>query len=171
MLEGVVPFPPEFAARYRERGYWQDKSLSQEFAAVFERFAERIALIDGDRAITYAELDRLSANLALNLLELGLEAARPRGGAASECRRVRHSLSRRSRRSAAFRSPRCPAIAIPRSASSSSYPEPTACVTPDRQKDFDYLDMVGRIRRETPALSHAIVWGCSARKFRRRSMN
>ncbi len=37
MLEGVVPFPPEYAQRCREKGYWQDKSLAEEFAAVFER--------------------------------------------------------------------------------------------------------------------------------------
>ena len=35
MLEGVVPFPPEYAQRYREKGYWQDKSLADEFALVF----------------------------------------------------------------------------------------------------------------------------------------
>jgi 2,3-dihydroxybenzoate-AMP ligase len=72
MLEGFVQFPPEFAQRYRERGYWQDKSLAQEFATVFARFAERTALIDGDRRWTYAELDAASDNLALNLLDLGL---------------------------------------------------------------------------------------------------
>src|SRR6266567_4526967 len=72
MLEGVVPFPPEFAERYRERGYWADKSLAQEFKVVFERYAERVALIDRDRSITYAELDRLSSNLALHLLGAGL---------------------------------------------------------------------------------------------------
>ena len=49
-LTGVVPFPPEFAKRYREKGYWQDKSLAQEFAAVFQQFRSRVALIDGDRA-------------------------------------------------------------------------------------------------------------------------
>ena len=37
MLDGVVKFPPEYAKRYRARGYWQDKSLATEFAAVFER--------------------------------------------------------------------------------------------------------------------------------------
>src|SRR6516164_4959925 len=72
MLEGVVPFPPEFACRYRERGYWADKSLAEEFKAVFERYANRVALIDGERSITYAELDRAATNLALNLLDLGL---------------------------------------------------------------------------------------------------
>ncbi|MEY4295437.1 MAG: hypothetical protein RLY82_1125, partial [Pseudomonadota bacterium] len=36
MLNGFVPFPPEFAANYRKKGYWQDKSLAQEFDAVYK---------------------------------------------------------------------------------------------------------------------------------------
>lgn len=73
MMEGFVPFPPELAQRYRERGYWQDRSLAQEFGAVFQKFAPRTALIDGERRYTYADVDRLSDNLALNLLDLGLQ--------------------------------------------------------------------------------------------------
>lgn len=73
MLDGFVPFPPEFAARYRAKGYWQDRTLAQEFDAVFRKFATRTALIDGSRRYTYADVDRLSGNLALNLLELGLK--------------------------------------------------------------------------------------------------
>src|SRR4051812_2165199 len=73
MLDGFVPFPPEYAARYRERGYWRDQTLAQEFDAVFRKFAERTALIDGPRRFTYADVDRLSTNLALNLLQLGLK--------------------------------------------------------------------------------------------------
>ena len=73
MLDGFVPFPPEFVARYRARGYWQDQSLAQEFAAMFERHAARTLLVDGDHSFTYAEVDRLSDNLALNLLDLGLQ--------------------------------------------------------------------------------------------------
>ncbi len=73
MLQGFVPFPPEDAARYRERGYWLDRSLAQEFAQVFAQFASRTALIDGARQYTYADIDRLSDNLALNLLALGLK--------------------------------------------------------------------------------------------------
>ncbi len=42
MLAGVVPFPPEFARRYRDKGYWQDKSLAQEFEGVFKRYADRV---------------------------------------------------------------------------------------------------------------------------------
>lgn len=80
MLEGFVPFPPDYAQRYRKRGYWRDRTLAQEFAAVFAKFAERTALIDsgggpggGERRYRYADIDRLSDNLALNLLALGLK--------------------------------------------------------------------------------------------------
>lgn len=73
MLQGFVPFPPEFAARYRQQRYWRDQSLAQEFDAVYKRFADRVVLIDGERQFTYAELDRVSSNLALNLLAIGLK--------------------------------------------------------------------------------------------------
>src|SRR5580704_6557967 len=75
MLQGVVPFPPEFAARYRAAGYWLDRSLRDEFAIIFKQYANDTALIDGDsgRTYTYADVDGLSTNLALNLLELGLK--------------------------------------------------------------------------------------------------
>src|SRR5512134_1038418 len=73
MLEGFVPFPPDYAQRYRERGYWLDKTLAQEFAEVFEKFGPRTALIDGSRRYSYADIDEQSDNLALNLLELGLK--------------------------------------------------------------------------------------------------
>ncbi|PXW97638.1 2,3-dihydroxybenzoate-AMP ligase [Sphaerotilus hippei] len=73
MLDGFVPFPADFAQRYRERGHWRDQSLAQEFAAVFETFGPRTALIDGERRWTYAQLDAASDNLALNLLDLGLQ--------------------------------------------------------------------------------------------------
>src|SRR5919204_5500564 len=69
----MFPSPPEFARRYREKGYWQDKSLAQEFAAVWRKYSDRVALIDGERAFTYTDIDRITDNLALNLLELGLK--------------------------------------------------------------------------------------------------
>ncbi len=72
-LPGVVPFPPEFAQRYRDKGYWRDKSLAEEFAVCFSKYGDRVSLVDGERRYTYAELDAATDNLALNLLELGLK--------------------------------------------------------------------------------------------------
>ena len=37
----------------------------------FDKYEKRVALLDRDRSITYGELDRMSDNLALNLLEVG----------------------------------------------------------------------------------------------------
>ena len=64
MLEGVVPFPPEYARKYREKAYWLDKSLAQEFEAVFNKYGDRIAVWDGDRSYTYRDIDTVSSSLA-----------------------------------------------------------------------------------------------------------
>jgi 2,3-dihydroxybenzoate-AMP ligase len=158
MLEGVVPFPPEFARRYRERGYWADKSLAEKFRVVFERYSDRIALIDCERSITYAELHRLSDNLALNLLDLGLKTLD----------RVVVQLPNVAEFVVlyfALQKIGCiPIAALPshRYAEISQFVElsgATACVIPDRQRDFEYAEMVDRIRRDIPTLKHAIILG------------
>ncbi|HLG77774.1 MAG TPA: AMP-binding protein [Ktedonobacteraceae bacterium] len=71
-LEGFAPYPPEFIARYREAGYWEDRSMADFFAEVCQRFAPRIVLVAGDERITYGELDARAERLALHLLKLGL---------------------------------------------------------------------------------------------------
>jgi 2,3-dihydroxybenzoate-AMP ligase len=72
MLDGVIPFPADFAARYRAAGYWQDRPLIGGFRDVFERFATRIAVVDGTDEITYAQVDERSTQLARALLDLGI---------------------------------------------------------------------------------------------------
>src|SRR5437868_10752334 len=72
MLEGVVKFPPEYAARYREKGYWEDRTIADQLNERFARFANRVAVIDRDQSVTYAQLDERSTRLALNLLDAGL---------------------------------------------------------------------------------------------------
>jgi 2,3-dihydroxybenzoate-AMP ligase len=71
-LPGVTPFPPEFAARYRARGYWADRPLIAHFLDAFNQFADRVAVIDDTGSYTYAELAGASQRVALNLLDLGL---------------------------------------------------------------------------------------------------
>ena len=71
-LDGVVPFPAEFAERYRRRGYWQDETLDQVFGELFEQHRGRVALLSGDESVTYGELGRRSAAIAAYLHERGL---------------------------------------------------------------------------------------------------
>jgi non-ribosomal peptide synthetase component E (peptide arylation enzyme) len=46
VLEGVTRFPPEFAARYREKGYWQNRPLFDGLRDGLRRYADRVAIID-----------------------------------------------------------------------------------------------------------------------------
>ena len=164
MLEGVVPFPCEFARRYRERGYWADKSLAEEFKVVFERYADRVALIDRERFITYAQLDRLSDNLALNLLDLGLN---PLDRVVVQLPNVAEFVILYF----ALQKIGCipiAALASHRFAEVSQFVELSgaiACVIPDHHRDFDYAQMVNRIRAGVPALKHAIILGTAQHGF------
>jgi len=71
-LDGVVPYPPEFAERYRRLGYWQDRTLDQVFSELFALHSERVALVAGADTVTYAELGRKAAALAGALYDRGL---------------------------------------------------------------------------------------------------
>ena len=71
-LDGVVPFPPEFATRYRAAGYWEDRTLDEVFSELFAEHAERVALLHAEETITYRQLADRRASLAARLHDLGL---------------------------------------------------------------------------------------------------
>ena len=74
MLDGVTAFPEEFAARYRERGYWEGRPLFDGFTGAFAKYSDRVALVDGlSGPVTYRQLEERSAQLARVLLDLGFE--------------------------------------------------------------------------------------------------
>jgi 2,3-dihydroxybenzoate---[aryl-carrier protein] ligase len=158
VLEGVVPFPPEFARRYRDKGYWIDKSLAQEYRIAFDKYEKRVALLDRDRSITYGELDRMSGNLALNLLGIGFH---PLDRVVVQLPNVAEFVVLYL----ALQKIGCIPIAalMPhRFAEISQFVElsgAAACVVPDQQGDFDYCAMVDRIRQKVPKLCHGIVLG------------
>jgi 2,3-dihydroxybenzoate-AMP ligase len=164
MLDGVVPFPPDFARRYRERGYWRDQSLAQAFAVVFQRYADRVAVIDRDRSITFGELDRLSSNLALNLLELGFQ---PLDRVVIQLPNVAEFVILYF----ALQKIGCipiAALATHRYAEISQFVQlsgTAACVIPEPHRDFDYAPMVDHVRRESPSLKFAIIFGAARPGF------
>jgi 2,3-dihydroxybenzoate---[aryl-carrier protein] ligase len=155
MLEGVVSFPPEFAQRYRAKGYWQDKSLAQEFDVVFKNYAQRTALVDGDRSYSYQEIDRLTDHLALNLLELGLEPLDrvvPTLPNIAEFVLLYFALQKISAIPIA-------ALATHRFAEINQFVQlsgATTCVYPERQGDFEFEPMIRRVQVENAQLKHCI---------------
>ncbi len=72
ILEGVVPFPPDFAARYHALGYWEDHTMGDFFDEIVATYAERVAFLAGTERITYAQLGQSVERLALHLLKLGV---------------------------------------------------------------------------------------------------
>ena len=150
-LPGVVPFPPEFARAYREKGYWRDKSLAEEFAVCFSRFSKRVFLVDGERQYTYADIDRLSDNLALNLLELGLkplDRVVPTLPNVAEFVILYFALQKIGAIPIA-------ALVTHRFAEISQFVKlsgATACVYPERQGDFEFEPMIRRVKAENKSL-------------------
>src|ERR1051325_11044422 len=71
MRDGVTAFPEEFAARYRERGYWEGRPLADGFTGAFAKYADRVAVIDEDGSVTYRQLEERATHLARVLLDLG----------------------------------------------------------------------------------------------------
>ncbi len=157
-LPGVVPFPPEFARRYREKGYWRDRTLAQEFADVFRRFAGRTCVVDGERSYTYGDIDRLSDRLALNLLHLGL---RPLDRVVLALPNVAEFVILYF----ALQKIGCipiAALATHRYAEISQFvriAQAAACVYPEKQGSFEFGPMVRRIQEESPCLRFPIVLG------------
>ena len=158
MLDGVVRFPSDFAARYRAKGYWQDRSFASVFAEVFGRFAERVAVVDRDQFVTYAQLDERSTQLALNLLDIGLN---PRDRVVMQLPNVVEFVYLYF----ALQKIGCiPIMALPthRFREVSQFVElsgAVACATLDKTKDFDYREMVRRIRAQSKTLRYGIVLG------------
>jgi 2,3-dihydroxybenzoate-AMP ligase len=158
MLQGFVPFPPEFAVRYRAKGYWRDQSLAQEFDLVFKRYADRVALIDGERHFTYSQLDRVTDNLALNLLELGLkpqDRVIPALPNTAEFVIVYFALQKIGAIPIA-------ALVTHRYLELSQFlqlSQATCCVYPEAQSDFRFGPVIDRIQAENPSLKLRLVLG------------
>ncbi len=161
MLEGVTPFPPEFAARYRERGYWEDRPLRDVFAELCRKYDDEVAIIDGDDRVTYGQLDERATRLALNLYGLGL---RPLD-------RVVVQLPN----SALFvylyvalqKLGSVPVLALPahRFREIAQFVEiggAVACAVPSTGRDTSPLDMVRRVQMQAPHLRLALVQGGGA---------
>jgi 2,3-dihydroxybenzoate-AMP ligase len=154
-LPGVVPFPPDFARRYREKGYWRDQSLAQEFAVCFARFAERIFIVDGERQFTYRQIDELSDNLALNLLELGLaplDRVVPTLPNVAEFVILYFALQKIGAIPIA-------ALASHRFAEISQFVSlsgATACFYPERQGEFEFAPMIQRVKEANASLRFCI---------------
>lgn len=74
MLAGCTPWPEEFASRYRAQGYWEGITLDEMLRRSAQQRPDAVAIVDGERSATYAQLVERVDRLAANLSDLGLRS-------------------------------------------------------------------------------------------------
>jgi len=154
--EGTTPWPDAFAARYRSEGLWQGRTLGDVFTASARANGDRIALVDGELALTYTDLlDRVEA-CAARLIDRGL---------APDDRVVVQLPNHWTfvvLTLACLRVGIVPVMALPAHREHElrhlvSASEAVALVTPDTLREFDHLALARSLRASNPSVRHLIV--------------
>ena len=158
MLDGFVPWPEEFARRYRERGYWRSVTLGDALQQSFVANADRVAVVDGERRVTYAELGRLVDRLALHFANL--EIAR----GATVVFQLPNVLEFVIAYVACLRVGAIPLTCLPAHRQAeigylARFTEAAAWLVPSEFHGFDYVAMAEELRPSLPSLRHVLVVG------------
>lgn len=151
-------WPPEFAARYRQSGYWSGETLPQMLAASAARHPDHIAVVDGTRRWTYRMLDDRANALASGFLQLGLVAG---DRVIVQLPNVAEFFSVVF---ALFRARLVPVFALPAHrrveiAHFAAVSEARAWVVPAVAGGFDYRALAAEVVAEVPALAQVVVVG------------
>jgi 2,3-dihydroxybenzoate-AMP ligase len=158
MLHDVIRIPPEFAERYRALGYWEDRTLAAAFTEIFGRYADRVAVIDGDDHVTYRQIDERSTHLARHLLDLGL---RPSDRVVVQLSNTQMFVYLYF---AMQKAGIIPVLALPahRRREIGQFVEISgarACAVPASVRGFDYLAMVRELMSDHPSLDLCLYEG------------
>ena len=158
MLEGFVPWPADLAEAYRRAGYWRGVRLGdlpREWAA---RSGDRVAVVDGERRVTYAELAERVDRLAAALVDLGLA---PQDRMVVQLPNVLEFVELTL---ACFRTGVLPVMALPphrehEIAYLVDHAEAVAYAIPARLRGFDHQQLARNVRAKSPGLRHVLVVG------------
>jgi 2,3-dihydroxybenzoate-AMP ligase len=158
LLPGCTPWPEEFAARYRQAGYWRGETFGQMLRERAQRHGERTAIVAGGQRSSYRELDARADQLAAGFQALGI---RPRDRVVVQLPNIAAFFEVVF---ALFRLGALPVFALPahRSAEIGSFcafTEAVAYVIPDKHAGFDYRALATQVRGAVPTLRHVIVAG------------
>jgi 2,3-dihydroxybenzoate-AMP ligase len=158
--EGTIPWPADLAAEFRAKGYWEDRALGSYILDTADRLPDKVAIVDGDVRLTYADVaNRMDAG-AERLLQLGLRADD----------RVMVQLPNGWQFAlltlACFRAGIIPVMALPAHRQYelsflSELSESRAIAVPDAIKDFDHQAMAEDLVGTIPSLEIILVSGAA----------
>jgi 2,3-dihydroxybenzoate-AMP ligase len=158
MLEGYTPWPEDFARRYRQEGYWAGITLHDMLTSLIRAAPERIALVHGERRLSYRELGEQAEWLARSLVELGFRPGE----------RVILQLPNSLELVVAFfaltRIGVIPVMALPAHRREEithfvAHAEAVGYFVPDMLREFDYRRMAAEVSAGAPTLRHVIILG------------
>jgi len=156
--EGVVPWPEDVAASYAAAGYWQGRALGSHVWERADRTPARLAVVDGDVRLTYADVVNRADAAATRLSRLGLQVGDrilvqlPNGWEF-----VVLTL-------ACLRVGVVPVMALPghrrhELAYLAEHAEAVAIAVPDVYREFDHQDLAHQLAGEVESLRHVLVSG------------
>ena len=71
-MDGFVAWPEDLAARYRRDGLWEGVTIADMVDRTARRLPGKVAVVQGERRVTYRELVEASRRLALGLARCGV---------------------------------------------------------------------------------------------------
>lgn len=157
-LEGWTPWPAGLVERYRQVGYWRGETLGDMLRERAAQHGERIALIGGERRLSYRELDERASRLAAGLQRLGIH---PGDRVVVQLPNIAEFFEVCF---ALFRLGALPVLALPAHRRAEityfcQFTEAVAYVIADRNDGFDYRELASQVRREAPTVKHVLVIG------------
>ena len=158
MLEGVVPWPEPAAELYRKLGYWRGEPIGDRFDRSIAENAARLAVVDGERRITYSQLGAMVERLALHFAARGVVSGR----------RVIFQLPNGLECVAAYfaclKTGAIPVATLPAHRHTeighlARFTDAYAWLIPAVYRRFDYVAMAAELREALPAMREVFVMG------------
>ncbi|MFG3701451.1 (2,3-dihydroxybenzoyl)adenylate synthase [Micromonospora sp. NPDC047620] len=160
--EGTVPWPEDLAYVYRTADCWRGRPLGAYLWDWADAWGDHVAVVDGDRRLTYRELAVLSDGLAEQLIEHGLRRGDSVLVQLPNCWEfVVVTL-------ACFRAGVAPVMLLPQHRAHeltaiARHVEARALVVPDTWRGYDHQALADRVAAGLPDSAAVLVVGADVR--------
>lgn len=158
MLAGCVPWPEEAAARYRALGIWRGLTIPELLERTIAEVPDKVAVIDGDTRLTYAQLGQAVDRLSCAFIRRGL---RPLDRAVFQ---LGNSANLVVAFFALIKAGVIPVMALPAHRQSEighfiAHAQAVAYLVPEVVRGFDFREMAAELAPECPSLHDVFVDG------------
>lgn len=149
---------PALAKKYVEKGWWPNKVFIDVASETIRKNADRELVIDGDKRFTFRQIDEMATNLAKNFKNLGAKKGDTISVELPNCYQVFVVHLAIAKIGCVFN----PIVPIYRDREVRfilGREKSAIMVTPSVYRNFDYAEMMQRLKPALPHLKHTIAWG------------